>query len=162
MPFGPSNAHATFQREINSILQFQFGFDLDVNSNIRLGEDKGIVGVACIDDILITTMGLLDKHHRQVSIVFQLLMDNNMCNHIGKCVFVVTETTFFGSVVSGSSVLIDPDDGKAMVDWPRPTSRMEVQQLLGLWNFYWRFKHNLSAIISPITDLLRQDIMFGC
>jgi hypothetical protein len=32
--------------------------------------------------------------------------------------------------------------------------------MLGLWNFYWRFIHNFSAIVSPITDLLRQDTEF--
>jgi len=32
--------------------------------------------------------------------------------------------------------------------------------MLGLWNFYRRFIHNFSAIVSPITDLLRQDTKF--
>jgi hypothetical protein len=49
---------------------------------------------------------------------------------------------------------MDPEKAKAIVDWPRPTSRKEVQQLLGLWNFYRRFIVNFSGIISPITDLL--------
>jgi hypothetical protein len=31
---------------------------------------------------------------------------------------------------------------------------------LGLWNFYRRYIHNFSAIVSPITDLLRQDTKF--
>jgi hypothetical protein len=31
---------------------------------------------------------------------------------------------------------------------------------LGLWNFYRCFIHNFSGIISPITDLLRQDVNF--
>jgi len=31
----------------------------------------------------------------------------------------------------------------------------EVQQLLGLWNFYLRFVPNYAAIVAPITDHLR-------
>jgi len=52
---------------------------------------------------------------------------------------------------------MDPDKAKAIVDWPRPTSQKDVQQLLGLWNFYGRFVPGFSAIISPISDLLSGD-----
>ena len=116
--------------------------------------------VAYIDNILIATKGSLDKHHKQVSKVFQLLMDNNMCIEIDKCVFDASQTTFLGIIVSGSGLLMDPGKARAIVDWPRPTSRKEVQQLLGLWNFYRRFIHNFSGLVSPITDLLRQDVDF--
>jgi hypothetical protein len=52
---------------------------------------------------------------------------------------------------------MDPEKARAIVDWPRPTSRKEVQPLLGLWNFYQRCSYNFSGIFSPITDLLKQD-----
>jgi len=116
-----------------------------------------MVVVAYIDDLLIATKGSLEKHHRQVSKVFQLLMDNNLCIEIDKCVFDASERAFLGFIVSGTGLKMDPEKAKAIVDWPRPMSRKEVQQLLGLWNFYRRFIHNFSAIVSPITDLLKQD-----
>jgi hypothetical protein len=56
---------------------------------------------------------------------------------------------------------MNPEKAKEIVDWPRPTLRKVVQQLLGLWNFCRRFIHNFSAIVSQITDLVRQDIKFG-
>ena len=127
-----------------------------IRTDIHIDEDDGMVVVAYIDDILIATKGSLDKHHRHVSKVFQLLMDNNMCVEIDKCMFDASETTFLGFIVSGSGLQMDPDKARAIVDWPRPTSRKEVQQLLGLWNFYWRFINNFSGLVSPITDLLRQ------
>jgi hypothetical protein len=66
-------------------------------------------------------------------------------------------TVFIGFIVSGTGISMDPEQARAIVDWPRPMYRKEVQQLFGLWNFYCRFIHNFSAIVSPITDLLRQD-----
>lgn len=66
-----------------------------------------------------------------------------------------------GFVVSGKGLRMDPDKAKAIVDWPRPKSRKEVQQSLGLWNFYRRFIHNFSGIVSPITDLLSQEVSFA-
>jgi len=158
MPFGLCNAPATFQREINRILRPLLGLELVIKTDVHIDKDEGMVVVAYIDNILIATKGSLDKHHKQVSKVFQLLMDNDMCIDIDKCVFHGSQTTFLGIIVSGSGLQMDPEKARAIVDWPRPTSRKEVQQLLGLWNFYRRFIHNFSGLVSPITDLLRQDV----
>jgi len=87
-------------------------------------------------------------------------MDNHICIKIDKCVIDVSETLWLGCMVSGSGVRMDPEKARAIVDWPWPKSSKEVEQLLGLWNFYWRFIHNFSAIVSPITDLLRQHMKF--
>jgi len=162
MAFGLCNAPATFQREINRILRPLLGLELVIRTDIHIDNDEGMVVVAYIDDILIATKGSLEKHHRQVSKVFQQLMDNKMCIEIDTCIFNATRTTFLGFLVSGTGLEMDPEKAKAIVDWPRPTSRKEVQQLLGLWNFYRRFIQNFSGIVSPITDLLRQDINFEC
>jgi len=160
MPFGLCNAPATFQREINRILRPLLGLELVIKTDVHIDEDDGMVVVAFIDDILIATKGSLDKHHKQVSKGFQLLMDNHMCVEIDKCVFDASETTFLGFIVSGSGLKMDPEKARSNVNWPLPTSRKEVQQLLGLWNFYRRFIHNFSGLVSPITDLLRQDVNF--
>jgi len=53
-----------------------------------------MVVVAYINDISIATKGSLEKHHKQVSEGFQLLMDNHMCIEIDQCAFDVSECTF--------------------------------------------------------------------
>jgi transposase InsO family protein len=161
MLFGLCNAPATFQREINRILRPLLGLELVIKTDVHIDEDEGMVVVAYIDDILIATKGSLEKHRKQVSKGFQLLMDNHMCIEIDKCIFEATQVPFLGFIVSGTGLTMDPDKAKAIIDWPRPKSRKEVQQLLGLWNFYRRFIHNFSQIVSPITDLLKQDISFN-
>jgi len=160
MPFGLCNVPATSQREINRILKPLVGVELVIKTDVHVDQDEGMVVVAYIDDILIATKGSLEKHHKQVSKVIQLLIDDNICVEIDKCVFDVSETAFLGFIVCGSVLRMDPEKARAIVDWPRPTSRNQVQQLLGLWNFYRRFSHNCSALVSPITDLLRQDFKF--
>jgi len=65
------------------------------------------------------------------------------------------EVPCLGCIVSRSGLRMDPEKAKAIVNWPRPTSQKEVQQLLGLWNFYRRFVPGYAAIVSPITNLLR-------
>jgi hypothetical protein len=61
--------------------------ELVFDSKVAIDEDGGMVVVVYSDVILIATKGSLDKHHRQVSKVFQLLMDNHMYVEIEKCVF---------------------------------------------------------------------------
>jgi hypothetical protein len=155
MPFGLTNAPATFQREMNRILRPLLGMEFVLDSTVAIDEDGGMVVVVYIDDILIATKGSLEKHHQQVSKVFQLLLDNHMCVEIEKYVFDAKEVPFLGFMVSGAGLRMDPEKAKAIVDWPRPTSVKEVQQLLGLWNFYRRFVPGYAAIVAPITDLLR-------
>jgi len=87
MPFGLTNAPATFQQEINRILRPLLGMELVINTREEIDKDGGMVVVAFIDDIPIATKGSIDKHHIQVRKVFQLLMDNNMCVEIDKCIF---------------------------------------------------------------------------
>jgi len=157
MPFGLCNTHAMFQREINRILRPLLGLELVIRTDVHIDEDDRMVVVAYIDDILIATKGSLQKHHQQVSKVFQLLMDNQMCIEIDKCVFDGVETPLLGYMVSGSGLRMDPEKARAITDCPRPTSKKEVQQMPGILNFYRRFIHDFWAIVSPITDLLRQD-----
>jgi hypothetical protein len=68
-----------------------------------------MVVVAYIDDILIPTKGSLQKHHRQVTKVFQLLMENKLCIEIDKCIFDATRTPFLGFIVSGEGLEMDPE-----------------------------------------------------
>jgi hypothetical protein len=164
MPFGLSNAPATFQREINRILRPLLGIELVINTKIDINEDNGMVVVAYIDDILIATKGSIEKHQRQVGKVFDLLLENQMCIEIDKCVFDAKRVKFLGFIVDGQSIRMDPDKAQAIVDWPALKNQKEVQQILGLWNFYRKFIRNYAQIVSPITDLLKGDgktFLFG-
>jgi hypothetical protein len=127
MPFGLCNGPATFQREIKRILEPLLGLELVIKTDVHPEKDEGLVVVAYINYILIATKGSLQKHHRQVSRVVQLLMDNHRCINRDKCVFDVFKATCLECVVSGAGLRMDPDKTKSIAVWPRPTSRKEVQ-----------------------------------
>ena len=116
-----------------------------------------MVVVAYIDDIIIATKGSLEKHRKQVGKVFDLLLENQICVEMDKCVFEQTESVFLGFIVSRKNIRMDPANAQDIVDWPRSKNQKEVQQILGLWNFYSRFIPNYAQIVAPITDLLRGD-----
>lgn len=80
-----------------------------INTKIDIDKCEGLVDLAYIDDILIATKGSIGKHQKQVSKVFQLLMDNNMCIEIEKCIFDAKEVPFLGLIVSGQGLKMDPE-----------------------------------------------------
>jgi hypothetical protein len=112
--------------------------------------------MAFINDILIATNGSLENHHYQVSKVLQLLMDNHMYAEINRCIIDAKGVPLFGFHVIGFGLRMDPDKAAAIVHWPQPNNKKEVQQLLELWNVYGRFVPRYAAIVSPITDLLKE------
>jgi hypothetical protein len=111
------------QSEINRILRPLFGLESVIKLDVPIDKHNGIVVVACIHDIFIATKGSREKHNRQVLNVSHIIMDNHMWIEIDKDVIDVTETTFLGCVVSRSVFQMDPEKAKAIIDWPRSTSR---------------------------------------
>lgn len=140
------------------------GIELVINTKVHIDEDDGMVVVAYINDIIIATKGSVAKHRRQVGKVFDLLLENQMCVKINTCVFEQMEASFLGFIISGQSIRMDPAKARDTVDCPRPKNQAQVQQILGLWNFYRRLIPKYAQIVATITDLLKgngKDFVFG-
>jgi hypothetical protein len=55
---------------------------------------------------------------------------------IEKYEFSVSELSYLNHILSGKGVRMDPDHIKAVLDWPIPKNKKEVQQFNGFANFY--------------------------
>lgn len=58
--------------------------------------------------------------------------------------------SFLGLVVSVGGVSMDPAKVQAVMEWPTPTSRKEVQRFLGFAHFYRKLIHNFSSVAVPL------------
>ena len=74
-----------------------------------------------------------------------------------KCEFEKTRIEYLGLIISQNSVEMDPAKIAAVVDWPAPTCKREVQSFLGFANFYRRFIEDFSKIARPMFDLTKKD-----
>jgi len=120
MFFGLSNSLATFQTMMNAIL-----WDLI---------DKGVV-VVYIDDILIFTE--TEKgHNKIVEEVLKRLEENDLFLKPEKCIFSVDEVEFLGLIIGKDGVKMDQGKTAVIKEWPVPKKVKDVQQFLGLANFY--------------------------
>ena len=136
MPFRLCNAPATFQRLMDLVL-------------------AGVQWTSClvyIDDVVI--LGKTFKEHLQNLVaVFKRLRSFSLKLKPKKCNFCSAEVDFLGHIVSANRVRTDPSKTMQVSQWPIPTSRKEVQQFLGLANYYRRFVKDIATIAKPLHRL---------
>ena len=59
-----------------------------------------------------------------------------------------------------SSLRVDGEKIKAIVEWPKPQSVVDVRSFRRLASFYRRFVRNFSSIVSSLTKLTKKDVAF--
>eukprot|EP00066_Takifugu_rubripes_P011978 XP_011601244.1 PREDICTED: uncharacterized protein LOC105416325 [Takifugu rubripes] len=136
MPFGLTNAPAVFQALINDVLRDMLNKFIFVY----------------LDDILIFSESE-EEHVQHVRLVLQRLMENRLFVKAEKCEFHTTSISFLGFVVARGQLSPDPAKVRAVMEWPTPSSRRQLQQFLGFANFYRRFIRDYSKVAAPLTRL---------
>ena len=110
-----------------------------------------------IDDILIFSKTAED-HQRHLRIVFELLRKEQLQIKPSKCVWGQTELPYLGFIVGRDGVKPDPKKIEAVTAWPTPTTVKEVQQFLGLTNFFRKFILGYSNLTAPMTELTKKNV----
>ena len=140
-PFGLCNAPATFQRLMNSVL-------------------AGLQWSSClvyIDDIIIVGK-TFDQHLFNLQQVFHRLKQAGLKVQPSKCQFLQQKVSFLGHVISPNGIAPDPVKTCKVEQWPIPSSRVEVQQFLGLANYYRRFVKDFASLAKPLHQLTEKKV----
>jgi len=138
LPFGLSNAPATFMTLMNDL--FRDYLDHFV--------------IVYLDDILIYSSSFTDHLHH-IELVLQRLRKNQLYAKMSKCSFAVQEIEYLGHVLTPGGISVEETKIKTIKEWPRPRNKRDVQSFLGLVNYYRRFIGNCSAIAKPLTELTK-------
>ena len=149
MPFGLCNAPETFQRLMDRVL-------------------SGLKWSSCLvyfDDIIVVGTTFQEHLHHLTS-VFTRLRGAGLKLKPKKCTLCRQQVTFLGHVVSTDGVATDPSKTEAVSKWPTTQNRKEVQQFLGLANYYRRFVKDFALISKPLQRLTEKYAPFewtiGC
>jgi hypothetical protein len=139
-PFGMRNAPSQFSR----LMQIIFG----KYNFITLYLDDIIIHSTSFEQHVShvkTTIGILIKHKRKLK--------------KQKCKWFSKEIKLLGHIVLGGSVKMDPIKIQAIVNRQPPTNKKQVQEFLGLPNYYRKIIFNFSEIARPISNLLKKDVV---
>ena len=122
MPYGLTNAPATFQRLMDIVL-------------------AGLKWQCClvyIDDVVIYSP-TFEQHLVDLENVFQALKDANLTLKTSKCHFCRREMRYLGHIITQNGIKPDPDLIKSVTHFPQPKKVKDVQSFLGLTGYYRRF-----------------------
>jgi hypothetical protein len=139
MPFGLSNALATFQSLMNQLLQpFLRKFAL-----------------VFFDDILIYNK-TMEEHCQHVQQILQTLRKHKLFAKLSKCTFGQQQIEYLGDIISAQGVSTDPTKIQAVQDCPVPKSITELRAFLGLAGYYRRFIRDYGKICQPLFEALKK------
>ena len=138
MPFGLKNVGATYQRAMNSI------FHDFIETFMQI----------YIDDIVVKSLSGKD-HLSNLRHSFERMRKHGLKMNPLKCAFCVQAGDFLGFVVHKKGIEINQNKTKAIIEAKAPSTKKELQSLLGKINFLRRFISNLSGKTQAFSPLLR-------
>jgi hypothetical protein len=141
--FGLTNAPAYFMYLMNKVFMEYL--------------DKFVV--VFINDILVYSRNK-EEHEGHLRLVLQKLRENQLYAQLSKCEFWLREFSFFGHVIIGGGIAVDPGKVRDVLNWEPPTTMSEIRSFLGLMGYYRRFIEGFSKIVKPLTSLLEKDKKF--
>ena len=98
-----------------------------------------------------------DQHISNLQQVLERLKQAGLKVHPNKCQFLQREVTFLGHIISPNGIVPDPAKTIKVEQWPVPSTRVEVQQFLGLSNYHQRFVKDFASHMKPLHQLLKKD-----
>jgi len=133
MPFGLRNAAQTFQQLMNKILQ----------------------GLECyVDDVLIASIDE-EQHQKDLHQVLQRLQDADITINPVKCKFGQKKIEFLGHEISSEGIAPLTHKVKAITDFPRLNTIIQLHRFLGMLNYYRRHLRRAATIQAPLNELLK-------
>ena len=149
-----------FERYCLTRMPFGIKSAQEVSQKRKSQHFDDLEGVATdIDDILI--WGSDEREHdRRLEATLQKCEEINLTLNEQKCKFNVKQVSYCGHKFTKDGVKPDDSKIKAIQDMPAPSSKKDVERLLGTVNYLAKFVPNLASITAPIRELLKKDIEF--
>ena len=132
--FGLRNSGATFQRMMDQLL-----------GHLPFCR-------VYIDDILISSESHRE-HREHLRSVLEVLHSNGLVTRRDKCIFGASTIEFLGHDISGDGIRPLSSKVEAVNRFPRPTTVKQLQEFLGMINYYHRFIPNAAEILLPLYHL---------
>ena len=111
------------------------------------------------DDIIIHSHSF-DEHLIHVKEVLNIIYEAGLKLQGKKCRWFARQTKILGHIVSKSKIEMDSGKIEALKTREPPKNIKQLQEFMGLCNYYRRFIENFARISSPLTELMKKDKPF--
>ncbi len=92
-----------------------------------------------------------------MSEILKLLAEKVLKLNFEKSTFFSKEIKLLGHVISKNQIKMDPDKIKSLENRKPPQNLKQLQQYLGLTNYFHKFVEGYAKIAHPLFDLLKSD-----
>lgn len=141
LPFGISCAPEIFQQSMSQV------FD-------------GLPGVLVYIDNILVWGSSKQEHDERLTAVLKAAEKAGLTFNTQKCRFGVKEVKFLGDVIGRTGISPDPKLIKSLVKMPTPTSKNDVQRMLGVLNYFGTFVPRLSERTTLLRELIKSRSAF--
>jgi hypothetical protein len=109
---------------------------------------------AYMDDLLIITRGILDKHLQKMETVITKLRDTGLKVNAAKSSFCAHEIEYLGYIVTREGIKPQPKKVQAILVLNPPNNVKELRHFLRMVQYYWNMRARRSEMLAPLTDLV--------
>jgi hypothetical protein len=110
-----------------------------------------------LDDVIVHST-TFDDHMEKLGEVLSRLQNAGLKLKPSKCHLLQSEVLFLGHIVDSQGVRINPQLVQSVSNWKTHKNPREVQQFLGLCNYYRRFVPHFSDIAQPLYLLTEKGV----
>lgn len=136
LPFGLVNAPAYFQRLMDDTL-------------------KDHPGEPYVDDIAVADE-TWERHLKNLEEVFQIWRNKKISLKRRKCKFGNAKLDYLGHRVGSGEILPQETKVKAILEFPKPKTKKQMQSFLGLVGYYRAHIPDFSSRSAPLSDLVQR------
>ncbi len=109
---------------------------------------------AYIDNLLIITRGILDKHLQRMETVLTRLRDAGLKVNAAKSSFCAHEIEYLGYILTREGIKLQPKKVQAILPLNPPSNIKELRHFLGIVQYYRDMWVRRSEMLAPLTDLV--------
>jgi hypothetical protein len=143
MGFGLTNAPATFQRLMTTVLR----------------KFLGKFVVAFQDDLVVHSQSH-EEHVGHLRQVLEALREAKLYAKPSKCTIGATSVKFLGHIIAHGTIATDPEKVAAVNEMVAPSDVHGVRRFLGMANWFRRFVPHFSELAAPLHALTKKHAEF--
>jgi len=117
-------------------------------------------GLGCLLCCYLDDIYTWEEHLSRLRIVLSRIRSANLKLSPAKCYFAVAKVDYLGHHVGLGRVQPWAKKVQAVVDYPAPTTRRQLQQFLGLAGYYRKFVPHFAHISAALSDMLKKGTKF--